>query len=78
MVRYGTKGVGMEGLSSVYWLGGGPCSGKTTASKVVGARAAVLVFHVDERRGESIARADPVRHPRVVETASRLRTEGIQ
>ena len=39
-------------LSHVYWLGGGPCSGKTTVSDVIGTRRDVLAYHVDQHREE--------------------------
>lgn len=68
----------MTDLSHIFWLGGGPCSGKTTVSDVIGKEHNVSIYHVDQRRDELHALADSKRHPKTIELSTRVRDEGWQ
>ena len=52
-----------EKLESVFWLGGSPCSGKTSISEVLCSRFDLNVYHVDEAFQNHTKILDPVRHP---------------
>jgi len=46
-----------------FWLGGSPCSGKSTISARLKDRLGLAVYHVDDEFGTHLTRIDPLRHP---------------
>ena len=50
-------------LSTVLWLGGSPCSGKSSVTGHLAARGGVRIYHVDEAFGDYVRRITPDRHP---------------
>jgi hypothetical protein len=50
-------------LAHVLWLGGTPCSGKTSVTKLLAEQYAVQVYHYDWHEKTHIARSDPERQP---------------
>src|SRR5438105_2762581 len=54
----------MEALNgTVFWLGGSPCSGKSSISRILAGRFDLDVYHVDEALETHMKRLDPVHHP---------------
>ena len=47
----------------VLWLGGSPCSGKSTITDLLAERHDIAVYHVDDALYQQPARVDPKRHP---------------
>jgi hypothetical protein len=52
-----------QALAHVLWLGGTPCSGKTSVAKLLAEQYAVQVYHYDRHEKAHIARSDPERQP---------------
>ncbi len=50
-------------LEHVLWLGGSPCSGKSTIADRLGKQFGLRVYHVDEAFNEYVRRISPERHP---------------
>ena len=50
-------------LEGVFWLGGSPCSGKTSISEIIARRFGLDVYHVDEAFESHAQRFDPLRQP---------------
>jgi len=50
-------------LSHVYWLGGSPCSGKSSLSEILAAQFNLAVYHVDEAYNRHAEKFEPSRHP---------------
>jgi len=50
-------------LKSVYWLGGSPCSGKTSISEILAGRFDLDVYHVDEVFETHRQGLNPARQP---------------
>jgi hypothetical protein len=50
-------------LSHVYWLGGSPCSGKSSISEILAAQFDLAVYHVDEAFERHTEQFDPNKHP---------------
>ncbi len=50
-------------LRHVYWLGGSPCSGKSTVAALIGERRGVDVYHVDEAVRVRFGAYDAARQP---------------
>ena len=48
---------------TVFWLGGSPCSGKSSISRIMAGRFDLDVYHVDEALETHMKRLDPVHHP---------------
>ena len=66
----------MDKLAHLYWLGGGPCAGKTTVSDVIAAKKNVGVHHVDQHRAEIHVGADTDRYPSTAQFVSEMRAVG--
>jgi hypothetical protein len=59
-----------QGLAHVLWLGGTPCSGKTSVAKLLAEQYAVQVYHYDRHERAHLARSSPEQHPfQVAESA---------
>ncbi len=54
---------------NIYWLGGSPCSGKTSIAAAIAARYGFSLFRCDDRLFEHMAAADPVRQPAMAKVA---------
>ncbi|MGN6810275.1 MAG: hypothetical protein ACTHMP_05330, partial [Thermomicrobiales bacterium] len=52
-----------QALTHVLWLGGTPCSGKTSVTKLLAEQYAVQVYHYDRHEKTHIARSNPERQP---------------
>jgi len=52
-----------ESDGNVFWLGGSPCSGKSSISRILASRFDLNVYHVDEAFENLTQRLDPVHHP---------------
>jgi hypothetical protein len=52
-----------QALAHVLWLGGTPCSGKTSVTKLLAGQYAVQVYHYDRHEKTHSARSDPERQP---------------
>ena len=52
-----------EKLENVFWLGGSPCSGKSSMSELIARRFGLDVYHVDKAFEVHSQRFDPIRHP---------------
>lgn len=52
-----------EQLKNVFWLGGSPCSGKSSISAVLARRFGLDVYHLDEAFDTHIKSLDPENHP---------------
>ena len=50
-------------LEGLFWLGGSPCSGKSSISEIIASRFALDVYHVDEAFESHAQRFDPLRQP---------------
>jgi 2-phosphoglycerate kinase len=50
-------------LEGVFWLGGSPCSGKSSISEIIASRFSLDVYRVDEAFESHAQRFDPLRHP---------------
>ncbi|MCU0519513.1 MAG: hypothetical protein MUF84_02310 [Anaerolineae bacterium] len=50
-------------LGAVAWLGGSPCSGKSSVAGRLAERGDVRIYHVDEAFGDFVRRVTPDRHP---------------
>ena len=50
-------------LRHVLWLGGTPCSGKSSVAQHLIDRHAIQLYHYDRHEQAHLARRDPVRHP---------------
>jgi 2-phosphoglycerate kinase len=50
-------------LGHIRWLGGSPCSGKSTIADRLAARVGFTVYHVDDAFGDFVRRITPARHP---------------
>ena len=50
-------------LEGVLWLGGSPCSGKSSISEIIASRFSLDVYRVDEAFESHAQRFDPLRHP---------------
>jgi 2-phosphoglycerate kinase len=50
-------------LEDVFWLGGSPCSGKSSISESIANRFGLDVYHVDEVFETHARLLDPLRHP---------------
>ncbi len=48
---------------NIYWLGGSPCSGKTSVAESIAARRGFSLFRCDDSLFEHMAAADPQRQP---------------
>ncbi|MGI5916954.1 MAG: hypothetical protein ACOX9A_10980 [Anaerolineae bacterium] len=52
-----------QALSHVLWMGGSPCSGKTTISDILAERYDLQVYHCDRAWDDHCRRAHPEQHP---------------
>lgn len=52
-------------LSHVYWMGGSPCSGKSSMAGLLAERHNLLAYHCDDHYTEHLERADPRLHPAI-------------
>lgn len=52
-----------QSLAHVLWLGGTPCSGKTSVAKRLVERYALQLYHYDQQERVHTARSRPERHP---------------
>jgi hypothetical protein len=52
-----------HGLNHVYWMGGSPCSGKSSISQLLAEWFDLSIYHVDEAFSAHVQRLDPVKHP---------------
>jgi 2-phosphoglycerate kinase len=59
MMKYEVK----SRLSSVYWLGGSTCAGKTTIANNLSENYGLMVYHCDEYIGEHIKKSNAKEHP---------------
>lgn len=50
-------------LSSVYWLGGSTCAGKTTIANNLSKNYGFMVYHCDEYLGKHIEKSNAEEHP---------------
>ncbi len=50
-------------LRHVYWMGGSPCSGKSSMADLLGERFGWQVYHCDTAFNEHVRRARPDQHP---------------
>ena len=48
-----------------YWLGGSPCSGKSTIAEMLGAQYGLQIYHCDDFFFADMRAADPHRQPRL-------------
>jgi hypothetical protein len=54
-----------QALSHVLWMGGSPCSGKTSISAILAEQHDLYVYHCDEAWDAHCRRANPEQHPRM-------------
>lgn len=52
-----------QALAHVLWLGGTPCTGKTSVAKRLAGKYALRLYHYDRREGAHLALSRPERHP---------------
>jgi hypothetical protein len=52
-----------ERLAHVYWLGGSPCSGKSTAADILAARFGMIFYRCDDRYHDHIEIISPQEQP---------------
>lgn len=50
-------------MSSVYWLGGSTCAGKTTIANILSENYGLTVYHCDEYLGTHIDKSNDKQHP---------------
>jgi 2-phosphoglycerate kinase len=50
-------------LDHVYWLGGSPCAGKSSISKILAAHFDLSLYQVDDALEDQMQRLDPTLHP---------------
>ncbi|HVO42708.1 MAG TPA: hypothetical protein VMT34_08800 [Aggregatilineales bacterium] len=53
-------------LDHVLWMGGSPCSGKSTISHILAQQYALTLYHVDDAMGTHFQNLDPARHPTLI------------
>jgi 2-phosphoglycerate kinase len=52
-----------DGLTKVFWLGGSPCSGKSSLSEILAGRFDLDIYHVDDAFETHRQRLDPAQQP---------------
>ena len=57
-------------LPHVFWLGGSPCSGKSSIALLLAKRHSLPLYVCDDHYPEHIARADPATQPRLARVGS--------
>lgn len=57
-------------LNHIYWIGGSPCSGKSTISRLLAERFGLALYEVDASLPRLLPRLDPQRHPTLVRWTS--------
>lgn len=50
-------------LEHIYWIGGSPCSGKSSVAEQLAESCNLSLYRVDDHYGEHIEQINPVRHP---------------
>jgi 2-phosphoglycerate kinase len=50
-------------VMNIYWIGGSPCSGKSSIADLLAKQYGWQVYHCDEAFDRHVQRADAVRHP---------------
>ena len=50
-------------LSHVFWIGGSPCSGKSSITAILAERFGLQMYHLDDEYTRHLAQAVPQRHP---------------
>ena len=55
--------------SSIYWLGGSTCAGKTTISNILSEKYGFIVYHCDEYLGKHIEKSNTQEHPNLNEVS---------
>ncbi len=53
--------------TSIYWLGGSTCAGKTTVSNVLSEKYNLKVYHCDEYLGKHIEKSNVLMLPHCVQ-----------
>jgi 2-phosphoglycerate kinase len=61
--RGDTESFKTEALAHVLWMGGSPCSGKSSIAALLAERYGLRTYHVDEAYQEHRQCLDPARHP---------------
>ena len=64
-------------LRHIYWLGGSPCSGKSTIATLIGQRSGVEVIHVDEAVNSRFAPYDADKQPCMFRWTAQLETGAV-
>jgi len=59
----GRRRMPMSGLEHVLWIGGSPCSGKTSVAESLATRYGLRVYHCDEHFAEHSRKATPEEQP---------------
>ena len=54
-----------QSLAHVLWMGGSPCSGKSSIAKRLASRYGLALYRCDDAFWEHMERAEPDRHPRL-------------
>ena len=52
-----------QALAHVSWIGGSPCSGKSSVTKILASRYDLEVYHCDDAFFEHAKRVNPAKHP---------------
>jgi 2-phosphoglycerate kinase len=56
-------------LEHVFWVGGAPCSGKSSISEVIASRFGLDIYHIDEAFELHARHVDPLHHPALTKWA---------
>jgi 2-phosphoglycerate kinase len=54
---------GANGLAHVFWMGGSPCSGKSSIAEMLAKKHGLQVYKCDDAFWEYAKRVNPVKHP---------------
>ncbi len=60
----------------IYWIGGSPCSGKSSTASILANRYGLRLFHSDDHMDQHTRQADPARQP-VMARIARMNWEQI-
>jgi len=53
----------MSNVENVYWIGGSPCSGKSSISQILGEQFGIPIYHIDDRLPRHLQELNSEQYP---------------